>query len=130
MEEGQEDGRGGLRWTDGARHRDHAGLKAIVDTGDVHGNFWKVTNFLQGCVGLSTPGGSLQLMAGDEAHLALRLHALSDDAAVRPPPESGGAPAGSEPASCRIYAVTGSWQLLSRLVVSSPQSGTAAVPLR
>ncbi|MEU9087531.1 hypothetical protein [Streptomyces sp. NPDC048357] len=45
-------------------------VKALVDTGDVHENFWKVINFLQGCTGLSTPGSSLQLVAGDEAHLA------------------------------------------------------------
>ncbi|MFJ8495027.1 DUF4263 domain-containing protein [Streptomyces sp. NPDC094038] len=45
-------------------------VKALVDTGDVHENFWKVINFLQGCTGLSTPGSSLQLVAGDEAQLA------------------------------------------------------------
>ncbi|WP_328493494.1 DUF4263 domain-containing protein [Streptomyces sp. NBC_00414] len=45
-------------------------VKALVDTGDVHENFWKVINFLQGCTGLSTPGDSLQLVAADEAQLA------------------------------------------------------------
>lgn len=48
-------------------------VKALVDTGDVHENFWKVINFLQSCTGLSTPGGSLQLVAGDEAQLAQLL---------------------------------------------------------
>lgn len=48
-------------------------VKALVDTGDVHENFWKVINFLQGCTGLSTPGDSLQLVAGDEAQLAQLL---------------------------------------------------------
>ncbi|GAA4028588.1 hypothetical protein GCM10022232_88080 [Streptomyces plumbiresistens] len=48
-------------------------IKALVDTGDVHENFWKVINFLQGCAGLSTPGGSLQLVAGDEAQLTQLL---------------------------------------------------------
>ncbi|WP_228717944.1 hypothetical protein [Kitasatospora acidiphila] len=40
-------------------------VKALVDTGDVHENFWKVINFLQGCAGLSTPADPLQLVAGD-----------------------------------------------------------------
>lgn len=48
-------------------------VKAIVDTGDVHENFWKVINFLQSCAGLNTPGDSLQLVAGDEAQLAQML---------------------------------------------------------
>jgi hypothetical protein len=48
-------------------------VKALVDTGGVHENFWKVINFLQGCAGLSTPGGSLQLVAGDEAQLTQLL---------------------------------------------------------
>lgn len=48
-------------------------VKALVDTGDVHENFWKVINFLQGCTGLSTPGDTLQLVAGDEAQLAQLL---------------------------------------------------------
>ncbi|MFJ8979916.1 Shedu anti-phage system protein SduA domain-containing protein [Streptomyces sp. NPDC102282] len=48
-------------------------VKALVDTGDVHENFWKVINFLQGCTGLSTPGSPLQLVAGDEARLAQLL---------------------------------------------------------
>ncbi|MER7406047.1 hypothetical protein ABT373_27055 [Streptomyces sp. NPDC000070] len=48
-------------------------IKALVDTGDVHENFWKVINFLQGCVGLSTPGDSLQLVAGDEGQLTQLL---------------------------------------------------------
>jgi hypothetical protein len=48
-------------------------VKALVDTGDAHENFWKVINFLQGCAGLSTPGGSLQLVAGDEDQLAQLL---------------------------------------------------------
>ncbi|MEU9797028.1 Shedu anti-phage system protein SduA domain-containing protein [Streptomyces sparsogenes] len=48
-------------------------VKALVDTGDVHENFWKVINFLQGCAGLSTPGDSLQLVAGDQAQLTQLL---------------------------------------------------------
>lgn len=48
-------------------------VKALVDTGDVHENFWKVINFLQRCAGLSTPGGSLRLVAGDEAQLTQLL---------------------------------------------------------
>lgn len=48
-------------------------VKALVDTGDAHENFWKVINFLQGCTGLSTPGDSLQLVAGDGAQLAQLL---------------------------------------------------------
>ncbi|WP_327118767.1 DUF4263 domain-containing protein [Streptomyces sp. NBC_01341] len=48
-------------------------VKALVDTGDVHENFWKVINFLQGCTGLSTPGGSLHLVARDEVHLTQLL---------------------------------------------------------
>ncbi|WP_306972095.1 AbiJ-related protein [Streptomyces canus] len=48
-------------------------VKALVDTGDVHENFWKVINFLQGCTGLSTPGDSLQVVASDEAQLAQLL---------------------------------------------------------
>ncbi|WNI20221.1 Shedu anti-phage system protein SduA domain-containing protein [Actinacidiphila sp. ITFR-21] len=48
-------------------------VKAIVDTGDVHENFWKVINFLQGCAGLNTPGDSLQLVATDEAQLTQLL---------------------------------------------------------
>ncbi|MFD4413477.1 Shedu anti-phage system protein SduA domain-containing protein [Streptomyces sp. NPDC058476] len=48
-------------------------VKALVDTGDVHENFWKVINFLQGCTGLSTPGDSLQLVASDQAQLAQLL---------------------------------------------------------
>ncbi|MFJ2623882.1 Shedu anti-phage system protein SduA domain-containing protein [Streptomyces sp. NPDC087532] len=48
-------------------------VKALVDTGDVHENFWKVINFLQGCTGLSTPGSSLQLVADDESQLAQLL---------------------------------------------------------
>ncbi|WP_329174369.1 Shedu anti-phage system protein SduA domain-containing protein [Streptomyces sp. NBC_01477] len=48
-------------------------VKAIVDTGDVHVNFWKVINFLQGCAGLNTPGDSLQFVAADEAQLTQLL---------------------------------------------------------
>ena len=48
-------------------------VKALVDTGDVHENFWKVINFLRSCAGLSTPGDTLQLVAGDEAQLAQLL---------------------------------------------------------
>lgn len=48
-------------------------VKALVDTGDVHENFWKVINFLQGCAGLSTPGDSLQLVAGDQDQLTQLL---------------------------------------------------------
>ena len=48
-------------------------VKATVDTGDAHENFWKVINFLQGCAGLSTPGDALQLVAGNEAQLAQLL---------------------------------------------------------
>ncbi|MEU5184833.1 Shedu anti-phage system protein SduA domain-containing protein [Streptomyces longwoodensis] len=48
-------------------------VKALVDTGDVHENFWKVINFLQGCAGLSTPGDSFQLMARDESQLTQLL---------------------------------------------------------
>lgn len=48
-------------------------IKALVDTGDVYENFWKVINFLQGCAGLSTPGDSLQLVARDEDQLAQLL---------------------------------------------------------
>ncbi|MFG3532773.1 Shedu anti-phage system protein SduA domain-containing protein [Streptomyces sp. NPDC047917] len=48
-------------------------VKALVDTGEVHENFWKVINFLQGCTSLSTPGSSLQPVAGDEAQLAQLL---------------------------------------------------------
>ncbi|GAA2114114.1 hypothetical protein GCM10009802_13220 [Streptomyces synnematoformans] len=44
-------------------------VKALVDTGGVHENFWKAINFLQGCAGLSTPGDSLQLVARDEDQL-------------------------------------------------------------
>ncbi|MDH6110106.1 hypothetical protein P3T36_005832 [Kitasatospora sp. MAP12-15] len=48
-------------------------VKALVDIGDVHENFWKVINFLQGCAGLSMPGDPLQLVASDEAQLAQLL---------------------------------------------------------
>ncbi|MDH6130976.1 hypothetical protein P3T37_000343 [Kitasatospora sp. MAA4] len=48
-------------------------VKALVDTGDAHQNFWKVINFLQGCAGLSTHGDPLQLVAGGEAQLAQLL---------------------------------------------------------
>ncbi|MFD0274638.1 Shedu anti-phage system protein SduA domain-containing protein [Kitasatospora sp. NPDC127111] len=48
-------------------------VKALVDTGDVHENFWKVINFLQSCAGLSTPGDLHQLVTGDEAQLAQLL---------------------------------------------------------
>ncbi|WP_435191752.1 Shedu anti-phage system protein SduA domain-containing protein [Streptomyces sp. bgisy126] len=48
-------------------------VKALVDVGDVHENFWKVINFLQGCAGLSTPGDSLQLVARDEDQLTQML---------------------------------------------------------
>lgn len=48
-------------------------VKALVDTGDVHENFWKVINFLQNCAGLSTPGDLLQMVSGDEAQLAQLL---------------------------------------------------------
>ncbi len=48
-------------------------VKALVDTGDVHENFWKVINFLQGCVGLDLPGSGLRLVVDDEAELARLL---------------------------------------------------------
>ncbi|MFD8440640.1 Shedu anti-phage system protein SduA domain-containing protein [Streptomyces microflavus] len=48
-------------------------VKALVDTGDVHENFWKVINFLQESAGLSTPGGTRQHLATDEAQLAQLL---------------------------------------------------------
>ncbi|GAA2779250.1 DUF4263 domain-containing protein [Kitasatospora sp. CM 4170] len=48
-------------------------VKALVDTGDVHENFWKVINFLQGCAGLSTPGDLHQWATGDEAQLVQLL---------------------------------------------------------
>ncbi|MGX1134860.1 hypothetical protein RKD49_007050 [Streptomyces glaucescens] len=48
-------------------------VKALVDTSDVHENFWKVISFLQGCVGLDLPGSSLRLVVGDEAELARLL---------------------------------------------------------
>ncbi|MFJ2257315.1 Shedu anti-phage system protein SduA domain-containing protein [Streptomyces sp. NPDC087844] len=48
-------------------------VKALVDTSDVHENFWKVISFLQSCVGLDIPGSSLRLVAGDEAELARLL---------------------------------------------------------
>lgn len=48
-------------------------IKALVDTSDVHENFWKVINFLHNCTGLSTPGDPLRMVAGDEAQLAQLL---------------------------------------------------------
>ncbi|MGW3956789.1 AbiJ-related protein [Streptomyces sp. NPDC004752] len=50
-------------------------VKALVDTSDVHENFWQVISFLQGCVGLDLPGSSLRLVVGDEAELARFLAA-------------------------------------------------------
>ncbi|TXL87236.1 Shedu anti-phage system protein SduA domain-containing protein [Streptomyces sp. IB2014 016-6] len=53
-------------------------VKALVDTGDVHENFWKVISFLQNCVGLGNlPGSGRRLVAGDEAEL-VRLLADQD----------------------------------------------------
>ncbi|MER7643723.1 Shedu anti-phage system protein SduA domain-containing protein [Streptomyces sp. NPDC126522] len=55
-------------------------IKALVDTNDVHENFWKVICFIQNCVGLGNiPGGSRRLVVGDEAELA-RLLADQDRA--------------------------------------------------
>ena len=48
-------------------------VKALVDTSDVHENFWKVISFLQSCVGLDLPGSSLRLVGDDEAELARLL---------------------------------------------------------
>lgn len=48
-------------------------VKALVDTSDVHENFWKVIGFLQGCVGLDLPGSGLRLVVDDEAELARLL---------------------------------------------------------
>ncbi|TDC75228.1 Shedu anti-phage system protein SduA domain-containing protein [Streptomyces hainanensis] len=49
-------------------------VKALVDTNDVHENFWKVICFIQNCVGLhNIPGGSRRLTVGDEAELAQLL---------------------------------------------------------
>ncbi|OIV37689.1 hypothetical protein BIV57_09680 [Mangrovactinospora gilvigrisea] len=48
-------------------------VKALVDTGGVHENFWKVIGFLQRCTSLSTPGDAPQFVAGDEAKLARLL---------------------------------------------------------
>ncbi|MFE2040012.1 Shedu anti-phage system protein SduA domain-containing protein [Streptomyces sp. NPDC059477] len=49
-------------------------IKALVDTNDVHENFWKVICFIQKCVGLNNiPGGSRRLIVGDEAELAQLL---------------------------------------------------------
>ncbi|MEV6105848.1 Shedu anti-phage system protein SduA domain-containing protein [Streptomyces sp. NPDC051940] len=48
-------------------------VKALVDTSDVHENFWKVIGFLQSCVGLQIPASSLQVTVGDEAELARLL---------------------------------------------------------
>ncbi|MFE6024401.1 Shedu anti-phage system protein SduA domain-containing protein [Streptomyces niveus] len=49
-------------------------IKALVDTNDVHENFWKVVCFIQNCVGLNNiPGGSRRLIVGDEAELAQLL---------------------------------------------------------
>jgi hypothetical protein len=49
-------------------------IKALVDTNDVHENFWKVICFVQNCVGLrNIPGGSQRLVVGDEVELARLL---------------------------------------------------------
>ncbi|MEU6314961.1 Shedu anti-phage system protein SduA domain-containing protein [Streptomyces sp. NPDC047014] len=49
-------------------------IKALVDTGDVHENFWKVICFVQNCVGLDNiPGGGRRLTVGDEAELTRLL---------------------------------------------------------
>ncbi|WP_433052732.1 Shedu anti-phage system protein SduA domain-containing protein [Dactylosporangium sp. CS-033363] len=48
-------------------------VKALVDTSDVHDNFWKVISFLQNCVGLDLPDTGLRLVVGDEAELARLL---------------------------------------------------------
>ena len=48
-------------------------VKALVDTSDVHDNFWKVISFLQDCVGLDLPNSGLRLIVGDEAELARLL---------------------------------------------------------
>lgn len=48
-------------------------VKALVDTSDVHENFWKVISFLQGCVGLDVPESGIRLTVGDEAELARLL---------------------------------------------------------
>ncbi|MGW5864502.1 Shedu anti-phage system protein SduA domain-containing protein [Streptomyces sp. NPDC055239] len=49
-------------------------IKALVDTNDVHENFWKVICFIQNCIGLNNiPGGSRRLFVGDEAELAQLL---------------------------------------------------------
>lgn len=56
-------------------------IKALIDTSDVHENFWKVISFLQSCVGLDIPGSNLRLVVGDEAELA-RLLADQDRATL------------------------------------------------
>ncbi|MDI6099225.1 DUF4263 domain-containing protein [Actinoplanes sp. NEAU-A12] len=48
-------------------------VKALVDTGDVHDNFWKVISFLQSCVGPDLPDSGSRLVVGDEAELARLL---------------------------------------------------------
>ncbi len=48
-------------------------VKALVDVSDVHENFWKVIDFLQGCIALDTPQNSSRLVVGDEAELARLL---------------------------------------------------------
>ena len=48
-------------------------VKALVDTSDVHDNFWKVISFLQSCVGLDLPDSGLRLVVGDEAELTRLL---------------------------------------------------------
>ncbi|MFD8802990.1 Shedu anti-phage system protein SduA domain-containing protein [Streptomyces atroolivaceus] len=48
-------------------------VKALVDTKDAHENFWKVINFLQGCVGMEIPETSRRLVVDDEAELARLL---------------------------------------------------------
>ncbi|MEU7317292.1 Shedu anti-phage system protein SduA domain-containing protein [Streptomyces sp. NPDC007083] len=49
-------------------------IKALVDTSDVHENFWRVICFLQNCVGLDNiPGGRLRPVTSGEAELARLL---------------------------------------------------------
>jgi hypothetical protein len=48
-------------------------IKALVDMGDVHENFWKVISFLRCCIGLEIPGSDFRVADGDIARLTQLL---------------------------------------------------------
>ncbi|MEO3750508.1 Shedu immune nuclease family protein [Streptomyces sp. B6B3] len=57
-------------------------IKAAVDTGDAHRNFWKVINFLQSLSEVSLPVDRFRLVSDDAAELAHTLEGVSKETVI------------------------------------------------